>query len=224
MAGPADAQTVSLQQLPDSPTDRTRLRSNCVPANRSKWGLHAGKRNSGTRRTRQTGRQIAINSGGRVRSRRDAPYPRGQARCEFAPAGHRDRPLQSAPRRSKACAAETWPRIRKSPQACPTRLGERPFAQPPYFADPLARDKQRAEAEVPRRRLALRAVAAGPQRRTEAGPRITARRRDEGGAHERQIRTPARRTKSRAHQSAAFGLTTPHRTRLLTRNWLSTVK
>ena len=32
MAGPAGAETFSLQQLPDSPSDRRRLRSNCVPA------------------------------------------------------------------------------------------------------------------------------------------------------------------------------------------------
>src|SRR5215471_3044982 len=223
MAGPAGADRLvtATPRCPNRPHSPTVEWCN-GPA--TEWGLHAGKRDTGTRRTRQTGRQIAINSGGRVHSRRDASHPRGQARCELASAGHRHRPLQSAPRRSKACAAETWPLIRKSPQAGPTRLGERPFAQSSHVADPVARDKQRAEAKVPRRRFALHAVASGPQRRTSAGPRISARRRDEGGPHERQIRTPARRTKSRAHQSAAFGLTTPHRTRLLTRNWLSTVK
>src|SRR5262249_19124409 len=68
MAGPAGAETVSLQQLPDFPADRARLRSNCVPAHRPNGGYMPEKETrERAERDKQEGKSPSTQAGEFIR-------------------------------------------------------------------------------------------------------------------------------------------------------------
>jgi hypothetical protein len=71
---------------------------------KEKWkgNGHASKSDPGAGAPGQTRREIAEHAGRRVRSRRDTPHSRGQARRSVGEAGNRDRPVESPPCRREA--------------------------------------------------------------------------------------------------------------------------
>src|SRR5439155_20780204 len=115
--------------------------------------------------------QGTINSGRRIRPRREAPHSRRQTRRPLDQAGHRYWDVKGPPGWSEIVAAPQGQSFVAHAQASPTRLRERPAPRRPQrqskaFASGLAR----IETRRPQRRLAFRVVATSPKRRPPTRP------------------------------------------------------
>src|SRR5438309_6098908 len=130
---------------------------------------HAGEANARTGPTRPPRGQESHHAGRRVRARGDPPRARGQARRALGQAGHRHRPLQGAPGRRQAAAAEEGEHVGANAPQRHLGVPRRSARQAQDLRAPRAGHGARVEARAAARGLAHGALAPGQDERPARG-------------------------------------------------------